>query len=156
MSSRDDPSLRWDPSVTPTSPKWANQLSIFKYLLSPVAEETLDSIFKDYFTPYERQLALPATSPAWLVKEQRQYTARYRRFLAGRFAGVDDDAATRLTMLYFGLPAEPLMSGMFRALDPDVEMMDGADARIYEVRPPLHFLTAYDHRHYGRDELRGV
>lgn len=156
MPSNDDPIQRWDPLVTPTSGKWTNQFSVFRLLLAPFSTETLDSILSDCFTPSERELALPATSPPYLVELQADRTARYRRLMAGRFRGVEDSAATRLTMLYFGLPAEPVMSDMFRALDADVEMLDGADVRTYEVRPPLHFLTAYGHRHYGRDELRGV
>ncbi|KAL2110842.1 hypothetical protein VUR80DRAFT_669 [Thermomyces stellatus] len=156
MSSKDEPIRRWDPLVNPASSKWTNQLSVFRLLLDPSSTETLDSILSEYFTPPERELAIPATSPLYLVELQADRTARYRRLLASRFRGVEDDTATRLTMLYFGLPSEPVMSGMFRALDADVEMLDGADVRTYEVRPPLHFLTAYDHRHYGRDELRGV
>lgn len=156
MSSNDDPIQRWDPLVTPTSGKWTNQVSVFKLLLAPSSTETLDSILSDYFTPSERELALPATSPPYLVELQADRTERYRRLLAGRFDGVEDTTVTRLTMLYFGLPVEPIMSDMFRALDAEVEMLDGADVRTYQVRPPLHFLTAYDHRHYGRDELRGV
>lgn len=156
MSPDEDPSRRWNPTITPTHPKFTSQTSIFRLLLSPTSASTLDDILTDYFTPTERLLALPATSPPYLVETQAAHTRRYRRLLRGRFAGVEDDAATRLTMLYFGLPAEPLMSGMFRAVDADVEMLDGEDARVYEVVPPLHFLTAHDHRNWGQDELRGV
>ena len=148
---------RWDPSISPTSTKWANQLSAFRLYLSPNASQTLEQILTTHFTPHDRQLVLPATHPPWLVESQAHNTERYRRLLAGpRFKGVEDSTAVRLTMLFFGLPCEPIMSGMFRSVDPDVEMLDGAGVRTYEVRPPLHFLTAYENRHYGRDELRGV
>ena len=157
MSSNDDPMLqRIDPLVSPTSRKWIDQHSIFTFLLSPSSEVTLDTMLEDYFTPHERLLILPATSPSYVVEEQADRTKRYRRLLAGRFQGVEDSPVTRLTMTYFGLPAEPRLSRMFSALDAEVEMLDGADVRTYEVRPPLHFLTAHDHRNYGRDELRGV
>lgn len=155
MSPDEDPSQRWDPTITPSHPKFTSQTSIFRLLLAPASTSTLDEILTDYFTPNERLLALPATSPSHLVETQATNTRRYRRLLRGRFAGVEDDTATRLAMLYFGLPAEPLMSGMLRVLDADVDMLDGEDAKVYEVTPPLHFLTAHDHRNWGQDELRG-
>lgn len=156
MTSNDDLSRRWDPLVTPTTPKWTAQTSLFRNLLAPTSTETLHSILQNHFTRYERQIAVTATAPAYLVAAQADSAARYRKLLAGRFRGVEDDAVTRLTMLYFGLPAEPFMYGMFKALDEDVEMLDGADARMYEVTPPLHFLTAHDRRNWGKDELRGM
>ncbi|SPO06153.1 uncharacterized protein DNG_08842 [Cephalotrichum gorgonifer] len=147
---------RWDPLITPNQPKWVAQTSIFRSLLAPTSRETIHSILQNHFTRSERLLALPATAPDYLVAAQDENAARYRRLLQGRFRGVEDDAVTRLTMLYFGMPAEPLMYGLFKAVDEDVEMLDGADARIYEVTPPLHFLTAHDRRNWGRDELRGT
>ena len=155
MAPDKDPSQRWDPTVTPTHPKFTSQVSIFRLLLSPTTTSTLDDILSDYFTPNERLLVLPATSPPHLVEIQSTNTRRYRRLLRGRFAGVGDDAATRLAMLYFGLPAEPLTSGMVRAVDSDVEMLDGEGARLYKVVPPLQSLTAHDHRNWRQGELRG-
>ncbi|KAI3550681.1 hypothetical protein CABS02_07480 [Colletotrichum abscissum] len=58
-------------------------------------------------------------------------------------------------MLYFGLPVEPILSELTRFSKPDFDVDDWDELCTAEVRPPLHFLTAYDQRNFGYDYMRG-
>ncbi|UQC88926.1 uncharacterized protein CLUP02_14453 [Colletotrichum lupini] len=57
-------------------------------------------------------------------------------------------------MLYFGLPVEPILSELTRFSKPDFDVDDWDELCTAEVRPPLHFLTAYDQRNFGYDYMR--
>jgi hypothetical protein len=118
---------------------------------------SVEAILNRYFSAHERLLFTPATSTPSLVKLQKDDAWRYRQLLGDRFASAKNEPplALELTLLYFGLPVEPMLKDVFIAQQMELELDDLDDVEEYEVRPPLHFLTAYDKRSWGRDALKG-
>ncbi|KAF4992599.1 hypothetical protein FDECE_13666 [Fusarium decemcellulare] len=140
---------RVQPFILPQDEEWAFMLAEFDGLLK--SDLTLQEIVSDYFTRQEVELLIASDRPQ--TKElQKKNTKEYNALLAGRFKGVDRDLASKLTMLYFGLPIEPLIS----PLDELAELMgdDMTDPAHYTVQPPLQFLTAHYRRGLGKDSRR--
>ncbi|KAI1050835.1 hypothetical protein LB507_009389 [Fusarium sp. FIESC RH6] len=111
----------------------------------------IKTIIRENFTHHQYRLLAPAERAD--VKEiQANNTTRYKALLARRFKGVEDSLATRLTMMWFGLPAAP----MDNPLEEIAKLLghDEEEVPRYNVKPPLHFLTAHDHRNWGKDSLK--
>ncbi|TKW56661.1 hypothetical protein CTA1_13118 [Colletotrichum tanaceti] len=150
-----EPQERYNALIKPSDDDWKAVHDKFNDL---VAQPTLrtEDILSLYFTAQERKLFLAATEPRSLRDCQESNTRRYRSLIGGRFKDCHLSFATKLTMLYFGLPVEPIMSELFQYAKPDFDVDDGDEMCDVEVRPPLHFLTAHDHRNYGHDHMRGA
>jgi hypothetical protein len=134
--------------ILPTDDDWKQVENFFIKILR-IPAVTTGAILSTYFDDHDRTIFVPVTSPASLVDVQEDHTRRYRINLATRFRGHTVTLATKFSMLYFGLPVEPLMSQLF---DPVRNMVEEADDSGLEgalVRPPLHFLTAHDQRNFG-------
>lgn len=149
-----EPQERYNALIKPSDDDWKAVHDNFKDLLAQPTLRTED-ILSLYFTTQERKLFLTATEPRSLRDCQEGNTRRYWSLIAGRFKDCHLSFATKLTMLYFGLPVEPIMSALFRYAKPDFDVDDGDEMCDVEIRPPLHFLTAHNHRNYGHDHMRG-
>jgi hypothetical protein len=55
-------------------------------------------------------------------------------------------------MMYFGLPIAP-MEDIHKELSLAVGMEE--EVPLYNIKPPMHFLTAHDRRNWGKDSLKG-
>ncbi|KAF6811331.1 hypothetical protein CSOJ01_05760 [Colletotrichum sojae] len=149
-----DPRDRYNPLIKPSDEAWEKIEKQFRALLEQPTI-SVDKILSEYFTDHERKLFLPATEPRSLRNTQETNTKRYEALLAGRFRGHRVSLAVKFTMLYFGLPVEPVLAGLFNYVKPDFDVDDWDELREVEVQPPLHFLTAHDHRNYGLDHMKG-
>ncbi|OHF04647.1 hypothetical protein CORC01_00118 [Colletotrichum orchidophilum] len=148
------PQERYNPLIKPTDEAWIAALNQFKELLSLPTLRT-EQVLEEYFTPHERKLFMPATEPRSLRDCQEDYTRRYRNLVTSRFKGCQPSLAMKFTMLYFGLPVEPVLSELVQFAKPDFDVDDWDELCNTEVRPPLHFLTAHDQRNFGYDHMRG-
>ncbi|KAK2055169.1 hypothetical protein LY76DRAFT_637968 [Colletotrichum caudatum] len=148
-----EPQERYNALIKPTDDEWIRVYDIFKDLLAQPTLRT-EQVLKSYFTEYERKLFMPATEPLSLRNCQEDNTRRYKILVAGRFKSFHLSLATKFTMLYFGLPVEPILSELVESAKPDFDVEDGDELYEVEVRPPLHFLTAHDQRNYGHDHMR--
>ncbi|RSM12090.1 hypothetical protein CEP52_002650 [Fusarium oligoseptatum] len=148
--SPEEAAKRVNPTITPQDRDWRRVLDTFTELHN--SGNTLQKILSEHFTFHEARM-LSASDRADIKNLQDVNTERYNALLRGRFLGVERDLVSKLTMLYFGLPVEPLTSLLeelvneFNLNQPDVPM--------YNVQPPLHFLSAHKARNWGKDHLRG-
>ncbi|KAI8658224.1 hypothetical protein NCS55_01097800 [Fusarium keratoplasticum] len=141
---------RVNPTITPQDRDWRRMLYTFTELHK--SDKTLQKILSEHFTYHEARMLL-ASDRADIKSLQDVNTERYNALLEGRFRGVERDLVSKLTMMYFGLPVEPLtplleeLVNEFGLNQPNVPM--------YNVKPPLHFLSAHQARNWGKDNLRG-
>ncbi|RSL49996.1 hypothetical protein CEP54_012153 [Fusarium duplospermum] len=148
--SPEEAAKRVNPTITPQDRDWRRMHHTFTELHK--SDSTLQKILSDHFTHHEARMLL-ASDRADIKNLQDANTERYNALLQGRFLGVKRDMVSKLTMLYFGLPVEPLTSLLeelvneFGLNQPDVPM--------YNIQPPLHFLSAHEARNWGKDHLRG-
>ncbi|KAF4983523.1 hypothetical protein FZEAL_1058 [Fusarium zealandicum] len=144
----DAAAARFNPAIAPKDSEWKSVYGEFTELLD--SSKTINQIMSEYFTHHEARLFFPSDR-ADLKKLQDDNTERYNALLAGRLKGVDRSLASKLTMLYFGLPIEP-MENPLDDLAMDLGLKEPDHPR-YNVEPPLHFLTAHDSRNWGKESL---
>lgn len=148
--SPEEAAKRVNPTVTPQDPDWTRILDAFTELRK--SDDPIQKILSEHFTYHEARMLLASDRPD-IKSLQDANTERYNALLQGRFHGVERDLVSKLTMLYFGLPVEPMVSPIeelaneFGLNQPDVPM--------FNVQPPLHFLSAHEARNWGKDRLRG-
>ncbi|KAI9149113.1 Transaldolase [Paramyrothecium foliicola] len=146
---------RINTAISQDQADFVSQYAFFNNLIrgEEAKQKTLDVILMENFTQREAQLFTPPVIPG-LDEQQERNTAEYEQLLSTRFDQYDrDDLALKLTLLYFGLPIEPMIFP-FERLMKKMEVREPEPA-MYDVEPPLHFLTAHKERNWGRDELRG-
>ena len=134
---------------------------IMKKSLAVVLEENFDAGQRCQLESYNM------INPSDAVKRVRdENTAAYKAALseAGAFAGEMDNLRTKLTMMKFGLPIEPLtynnvtclIPGYLHDTDnlPDPPMSPARVQRIMYSEKPLEFLDLYGDRSHGFPILR--
>jgi hypothetical protein len=153
---RKEPKTRWDPRISPQDEEWKRKELAFARLLREPSQ-CVEAVLENYFTDEEAKIFVKAKSPPSLVSMQRNNRDRYYGLLAGKLNGCKPSLAMKLTMLWFGLPVEPVITtgSRLESEDSDEEDNDGIASSIEAQQPPLHFLTAHDRRNWGYDSLRG-
>jgi hypothetical protein len=131
-----------------------------------VPHKTIMNILDETFTNTQQLYLIPPWDEGGtILKIQREHTKKYKEALGptGTFRGVPDNLATKLTMLFFGLPIEPLtennitMSGEEGDItcEPDKEPDPPMVQRIMYAEKPLEFLDSYSEgRSHGYPMLR--
>lgn len=145
-------SLRINPAIDPNSTPWKTQHRLFHLLLHSL-DHNIQQILLANFTQHEARMFVPSDRHDLHALQQRN-TDRYNALLQGRFKDVEQSLATKITMMYFGLPVEP-MAMPLDDLVREIETREPEGQR-WEVDPPLHFLTAHEHRNWGKDSLKGM
>ncbi|KAF4973139.1 hypothetical protein FSARC_483 [Fusarium sarcochroum] len=135
--------------INPTDSQWIDLHDEFVEVLK--SKQTINSLVSEIFTFHESRLLMPSDR-ADIKELQAQNTKRYKALLAGRFKGVEDTLANQLTMLWFGFPVPPIANPL-EELAADLGL-DEPEPPRYNVRPPLHFLSAHDSRNWGKDKLK--
>ncbi|KAL7906036.1 hypothetical protein GGI35DRAFT_487791 [Trichoderma velutinum] len=142
---------RIDLTVSPKDRKWGDTLQEFRNLLADT-NMTIGQILSDKFTTHEARLF--TLSESEILKDiQDDNALRFHKLLQSRFQGVTPDTPTKLTILYFGFPVEPVDFSL-------AEMTFKMESRKpepprYAIDPPLHFLTAHKERNWGNEMLIG-
>jgi hypothetical protein len=147
--SSDITAARLDLLVSPSDSHWVEKHKFFTERLK--SDTPIKDIVRKNFTYHESRMLMPSDRSD--VKElQDANTQRYEALLNDRFKGYEDSLATKLTMMYFGLPIAP-MEDIIKELSMAVSMQE--DVPMYNIKPPMHFLTAHDRRNWGKDSLKG-
>ncbi|KAL7954080.1 hypothetical protein V8C34DRAFT_320259 [Trichoderma compactum] len=142
---------RIDLRVTPQDKKWNDTLQEFQKLHADT-DMTTGQILSAKFTTHEARLFIPSESE--IIKSiQKENVCRFRERFESRFRGITLDIPTKLTMLYFGIPVEP-MNFSIEEMTFKMESRKSEPPR-YAINPPLHFLTAHKERSWGEKMLIG-
>lgn len=125
---------------------------------------TTNMIIDKTFDSFERKMLEPANkqSDPTLFEIQQENRARFNEICkTGRFKGKVILLQTKLAMLWFGLPVEPMKHNPFKSFginqdEDDIEdFMDMEMGEMMEFSPePLKCLNAYEDRAYGKDRYR--
>ncbi|KAK1254727.1 hypothetical protein MKX08_008722 [Trichoderma sp. CBMAI-0020] len=140
---------RIDLGVSPNDEKWNDTYRMFEDLFAD--EDTpIGEILASKFTQHEIRLFMLYTSKV-LKAIQDDNTARFNALLQTRLQDAAPEIITKLTMLYFGLPIEPIdfsltdMTYKMEIREPDSPQSVGDR--------PLQFLTAHKQRNWGDESL---
>ncbi|RFU76981.1 hypothetical protein TARUN_5228 [Trichoderma arundinaceum] len=147
----DEAQDRIDIAISPKDRKWIDTHRAFQELLAD-PDMTIGQILSLNFTQHEAHLLVLSRSTI-LKAIQADNTRRFQTLLHGRFQGVVADTPTKLTMLYFGLPIEPIDFSLAE-MSFEMEIREPEPPR-YAADPPLHFLTAHKDRNWGDETLIG-
>ncbi|KAI6714117.1 hypothetical protein JHW43_003338 [Diplocarpon mali] len=171
----DEENPPFSPDITSLDPEWIKKRAFF---LQELKDKTIKDVLEDAnisdrserditgqeifsFGKYQFLQLWPSSTDGIVLDIQRENASTYKEALKSeRFRGVHDNLATKLTMLYFGLPIEAMTSNnmIYSGLDQD----DEPDAlpepprlqRILYSEKPLEFLDSYHERSYGNPVLR--
>ena len=149
---------------------WMDKREEFINLLKDENKTPMD-IFAEQFSEAQILYLLPPGNDGIILAIQKEHTQEYKGALSatGRFRGVPDNLATKLTMLHFGLPIEPVTLENVKhcsKVDKDGKYIDKFGEpdppepaprvqRVIWAEKPLEFLDKYDDgRSYGYPKLR--
>jgi hypothetical protein len=142
---------RIDLGVSPSDEKWNDTYRMFEDLFAD-EDTSIGEILASKFTQHEILLFMLSASKILKVI-QDDNTTRFHRLLQTKFQGVASEIITKLTMLYYGLPIEPIdfsltdMTYKMEIREPESPQSVGD--------PPLHFLTAHKERNWGDESPKG-
>lgn len=142
---------RIDLAVLPNDEKWKDAYRMFQDVFEDV-DTSIGQILSSNFTQHEIRLFMLSASKI-LKAIQDDNTSRFHTLLKTRFRDVAPDIITKLTMLYFGLPIEPIDFSL-TDMTYKMEIREPEHPR-YVVDPPLHFLTEHKERNWGNEVLMG-
>lgn len=126
---------RLNPAIDPSDLAWEKVHAMFNYRVR-TSDKTLCDILLDNFTVQEiRQFFTQERSDLKALQERN--TVRYHALLAGRFKGVPSDVPTKLAMMYFGLPVEPVQTILKGQESNGLAVME---AQVSQMKP-LAFLA---------------
>jgi hypothetical protein len=154
-----DPKRKFDfqPDITPDDEKWQSWFETFQ---TGLQQGTVLEVLEKYFEEAHLPLVQPAPTDGVIFQLQQNNAAEYRRALAGRFSSQSDNLITKLTMLHFGLPVEPMtLNNILRAGQDENDPEDAPEEvprvqRIMYAEKPLEFLDKYHGRSHGHPMLR--
>ncbi|KAH7172842.1 hypothetical protein DER46DRAFT_657512 [Fusarium sp. MPI-SDFR-AT-0072] len=146
--SSDIVATRLDLLIGPSDSQWVKKHKFFSKRLK--SDTPIKDIVRENFTYHESRMLMPSDR-ADMKELQAANTKRYEALLNDRFKGVEDSLETKLTMMYFGLPIAP-MEDILKELCMAVGLEE--EVPLYNIKPPMHFLTAHDRRNWGKDSLK--
>ena len=147
--------------IAPGDNEWTE---LRKHFRERLKNDAVISVLEDEFQIVQRLLLLPPPQQGEILRIQTENIELYKHAFkpSSKFAGVANNLATKLTMLKFGLPIEPvsLNNIMYCAKEEDVD--DDEDPpeelprvqRILWAEKPLEFLDGYNERSFGYPCLR--
>lgn len=150
--------------IKPDDPLWISKRTEIKNQLAVKAvSEVLQGLWpadKDGCEDYRVLQLLPPTTEDAILESQRENTQEYKVLLSTTFKGEKDNLATKIAMIHFGLPVEPLTLNNILGADTDEDdLPDPAEPlprvqRIMWSEKPLEFLDTYHERSFGFPMLR--
>jgi hypothetical protein len=158
-------SLAFNLYIRPQDEVWMEKRTFFvEELKDPT--KTLMDVFEKNFSKIQISYLMPVASDAGMILQIQEENAKeYKEALGrtGRFRGTPDNLATKLTMLHFGLPIEPVtLKNATRACEegdetcpPDDLLEPPLVQLIMYAEKPLEFLDKYSEgRSHGYPMLR--
>lgn len=166
-SSDPENKLHYKPNIVPSDPAWQGVEEYFQWVLDEERNTNPEprtlKVIGEEFVHSQKLLAIPTRNNGYRGKIQGENTAKYHEALVTIFRGKPDNLVTKLSMLCFGLPIEPLtftnvkFAGGAKDVpaehgesEPGVEMVE----RIQWVEKPLEFWDSYNERSYRYPIIR--
>lgn len=158
-----DRKLEFKPEIKPSDKEWRTKRLYFADKLKKISvQSVLDSDFEE-----EQQLyLLPPMVDGEILRIQNEHAVDYNTALAedGRFHGIPNNLATKLTMVHFGLHVASLTLNNIKNCSKDEDVDDPEDEpeelpsvqRIIYAEKPLEFLDEYNQRAQGYPILRSM
>lgn len=156
-----DRKLKWNRDVSPTDKEWTEQREKFQSLL---AVNSVSDVLDAEIETAQKYLLIPPLEDGPLLQVQSENAKEYKALFepGARFHGTRDNLATKLTMLKFGLPVEPVTLKNIERCGIPVDEDDPTDdpepvpaiQRIVYADKPLEFLDYYSERSFGYPMLR--
>ncbi|RYP13819.1 hypothetical protein DL765_006691 [Monosporascus sp. GIB2] len=143
---------RVNPLIKPTDEAFIERERYFEWLLRSVYL-TIEDILEANFDEHEIALFTPASGPPDIVKSQKDHSIRHQRLLDTVFKGKVPSLATKMAMLWFGLPVAPMKIGLTQDVTPSD--LDFLEDQVTERPDPLKFLENFTVRTFG-NPTRGV
>ncbi|RYP82588.1 hypothetical protein DL770_005553 [Monosporascus sp. CRB-9-2] len=143
---------RVNPLIKPTDHAFIEREGYFEGLLRSVYL-TIEDILEANFEEHEIALFTPASGPPDIVKSQKEHSIRYQRLLDTVFKGKVPSLATKMAILWFGLPIAPMKIGLTQDVTPSD--LDFLEDQVTESPDPLKFLENFTMRTFG-DPTRSV
>ncbi|RYP52347.1 hypothetical protein DL768_002458 [Monosporascus sp. mg162] len=143
---------RVNPLIKPTDEAFIERERYFEWLLRSVYL-TIEDILEANFNEHEIELFTPASGPPGIVKSQKEHSIRYQRFLDTVFKDKVPSLATKMAILWFGLPVAPMKIGLTQ--DVTAFDLDFLEDQVTETPDPLKFLENFTVRTFG-DPTRSV
>jgi hypothetical protein len=143
--------------ITLDDDRWQSWFETFQ---TELQQGTVLEVLEKYFEEAHLLLIQPAPTDGVIFQLQQNNAAEYRRALAGRFSSQSDNLITKLTMLHFGLPVEPMtLNNILKAGHDEDDPEDAPEdsprvQRIMYAEKPLEFLDKYHGRSHGHPMLR--
>ncbi|KAJ3491893.1 hypothetical protein NLG97_g5505 [Lecanicillium saksenae] len=125
---------RLNPTIDPSDVEWEKVHAMFDFLVRR-SDRTLGDILLDHFSTHEIRQFFTQGRPDIKALQQRN-TERYHSLLAERFSSVTSDVPTKLSMMFFGLPVEPVREVLEGTESDALAVMEAQVARM----KPLAFL----------------
>lgn len=129
---------QFNPAISPNDEDWKQVYSSFRKLVKK-SDKTLGDILLQYFTKYEVRMFV-AQDRSDLKEIQKRNTERFKALFAERFNSLESGLITKMTMMYFGLPVEPIQEKLDSRTETELQVRDEEDSQ----RPPLKYLDKYD------------
>ncbi|RYP05088.1 hypothetical protein DL764_004049 [Monosporascus ibericus] len=143
---------RVNPLIKQTDDAFIERERYFERLLQSVYL-TIENILEANFNEHEIALFTPASGPPDIVKSQKEHSIRYQRLLDTLFKGKVPSLATKMAILWFGLPVAPMKIGPTQDVTPcDLDFLED---QVTETPDPLKFLENFTVRTFG-DPTRSV
>ncbi len=143
--------------ITPNDSEWKNWNQLFHH---EILEGTVEGVLEQFFEEGQRLAIIPPPTQGIILDIQKEHTKEYKELLEGQLKGQKTNIITKLTMLHFGLPVEPLsLQNIINAGKDESDKEDAPEdlprvQRIMFAEKPLQFLDSYHERSYGFPILR--
>ncbi|CAG8953910.1 hypothetical protein HYFRA_00010871 [Hymenoscyphus fraxineus] len=154
--------LAWNPNIKPTDNDW---IDFYDMIHEELQKKAVIDVLEAHFEDGQISMIQPMGTDGAALQIQNEHTALYNANIAkgGKYFGCGNNLTTKLTMLHFGLPVEPMTKnnilGCGKGKDEDDPPDEEEDElqryeRIYYAQKPLDFLDTYWERGHGYPILR--
>ncbi|CAG8973082.1 hypothetical protein HYALB_00009386 [Hymenoscyphus albidus] len=154
--------LAWNPNIKTTDNDW---IDFSDMIHDELQKKAVIDVLEAHFEDGQISIIQPMGIDGAVLQIQNEHTALYNANIAkgGKYFGCGNNLTTKLTMLHFGLPVEPMTKnnilGCGKGKDEDDPPDEEEDEfqryeRIYYAQKPLDFLDTYWERGHGYPILR--
>jgi hypothetical protein len=123
-------------------------------------KESVAEVLNKHFEEGQKLAIVPPMTQGLILDIQNEHAEEYKKLLKGQLKGANNNLITKLTMLHFDLPVEPLtLNNILNAGNDENDPEDAPEdlprvQRIMYAEKPLEFLDSYHERSYGFPILR--